>query len=174
MSKAAVTHVVEPVRATTNTDTLGTKAEREDFGNDDPCNRSPPVAISNYVVAIFQDLDLRVTEVNGVQPDENDSSPGRTLMVVPVVLVRASDTGDDEVGYRHAETADDENRLTAETIDEEDGRDGGEEHDDADHTGGKKRDGTASQTDTLEDEGGVVEDRVHLGLVSVTNGVIER
>lgn len=174
VSKAAVTYVVEPVGATTNTDTLGTQAEREDFRNDDPCDRSPPVEVSNHAVAVVWAFDLRVTEVDGVQPDEDDSSPGRTLVVVPVVLVRASNTSDDEVGNRHPETSDDENRLTAETIDEENGRDGGEEHDDADHTGGKKRDGTASQTDTLEDEGGVVENRVHLGLMSVTNGVIER
>jgi hypothetical protein len=70
---------------------------------------------------------LRITEVNGVKPDKDHSGPsgalvGRGAIVgrsscFPIRSISGSDTSDDEVGDGHADAADDENRLSAESVD---------------------------------------------------------
>lgn len=82
-------------------------------------------------------MDSRVAEVNGVEPDEDDSRPRGTLVVVEVASVRARDASNDEMRDGHTNATYDEDRLAAETIDVENGRNGGEEHDDTHNAGGE-------------------------------------
>jgi hypothetical protein len=111
---------------------------------------------------------LRITEVNSVKPNEDNSGPSGTLVRFgaiigrssgfPVSSVSGSNTSNDEVGNGHADAANNEDLLSAKSVDVQDGGDRGEEHDDAHHSGGEEGDRVVStlasaETDTLEDEG---------------------
>ena len=88
---------------------------------------------------------LRITEVNGVKPDKDHSGPSGALMgggaiigrssSFPIGSIGSSDTSNYEVGDCHADSANDENRLSAESVDVQNGRYRREEHDDAHNTG---------------------------------------
>lgn len=87
---------------------------------------------------------LRITEVNSVKPDKDHSGPsgalvGRGAIVgrsscFPIRSISGSDTSDDEMGDGHADAADDENRLSAKSVDVQNSGYRGEEHDDAYNT----------------------------------------
>jgi hypothetical protein len=91
---------------------------------------------------------LRITEVNGVKPDKDNSSPSSALMGFgaiigrssgfPICSISSSNTSDDEVGDGHADAANDEDLLSAKSVDVQDGGDRGEEHDDTHHSGGEE------------------------------------
>jgi hypothetical protein len=115
----------------------------------------------------MHDEHLRVTEVNSVKPDKDNSSPASALMgfgaiigrggSFPVLSVSGSDTSDDKVGNGHANTTNDEDCLPAKSVDVQDGRDRGEEHDDANNSSCEERDGivgtlTCTEANALEDE----------------------
>jgi hypothetical protein len=130
-----LTYVVQPIGRSSDTDTLGTHTKREDLGDDNPGHRSPGV-----------------TEVNGVEPDEDDGDPTSSPVVRPVVAVSTDNTGYDEMGDSHPNTTSNEDNLSSEAIDVEHCRDGGEEHDDTDNTSSKERRGATAQAKALEDE----------------------
>jgi hypothetical protein len=96
----------------------------------------------------MQNEHLRITKVNGIKPDKDNSSPSSALMRFgaiigrsggfPICSISGSDTSNDEVGDGHANAADDENLFSAKSVDVQDGGDCGEEHDDAHHSSGEK------------------------------------
>ena len=79
----------------------------------------------------------------------------------PVVTASTDDDGNDEVADTHDNSAGNQGWLTAPGVDVKDSRDGGKEHDNANNTGSKKRDGVAFETDATEDERGVVKNEVN-------------
>ena len=84
-------------------------------------------------------------------------------MVLPRVLIETRENCNDKVAGSHEEGAGDEDGLPAGLIDPYDGRNGREEHHNAYHTGGEKRDGVACQAEVPEDERCVVENGVDTG-----------
>lgn len=80
----------------------------------------------------------------------------------PIIFKRASDACDNKMRSSHANASRDQDRLSPEVIDEQNSWDGCYEHDDADNTGGKQRGRVAVQTKAVEDERGVVQNRVDL------------
>jgi hypothetical protein len=90
---------------------------------------------------------LRITEVNGVEPNENNGGPSSTLVrfgaivgrsgPFPILSVSSSDTSDDKVGNSHADAANDENRLSTESIDVQNGGYCRQEHHNAYYTRGQ-------------------------------------
>ena len=82
--------------------------------------------------------NLRITEMDGVKPDEDNSGPSGALMGLgavigrsgcfPILSISRSNTSDDEMAHGHADAANDQNRLSAESVDVQDGGDRGEEH----------------------------------------------
>jgi hypothetical protein len=98
--------------------------------------------------------------VHNEQPDHADSSPSSGLVVRPVIGVLGKDDGDDDVACGHANGSDGEDWATADSIDPENGGNGGDEHDDADYTGGEKLSGVAALAKLFEDGGRVVQNSI--------------
>ena len=80
---------------------------------------------------------MLTTKVDDKEPDHDHSSPTSITVVLPRVLKRASDTGNDEVGYGHADGTNDKHGLTAELVDIKNGGNRGEEHGNAYHACGQ-------------------------------------
>lgn len=100
------------------------------------------------------------TEAGGEEPDKGTSDPTSSDVGGPIVTASGNDDGDDHVAGTHDGSTGDQGGLTSPCVNVEHSRDGGNEEDDTDDSGCKKRDGVALQTDLLEDERGVVEDEV--------------
>lgn len=113
------TYVAQPVSTNGESNGLGSNTWREDLRWNNP-------------------VDTANTEskVGNVQPDEHRSRPSSRRVLVPRILVHGVDCSDDELRDGHARTTNHENLLAAPAVHEHDGRDGGEEVDDADHAGG--------------------------------------
>jgi hypothetical protein len=90
----------EPVRRSTECNTIWTVGQRPDFSDDNPCARSPGVS-----------------EVNDEKPDHDNGSPSSTLVVWPVVRKAGDDAGNDEMASSHADRTGNEDRLTTPAID---------------------------------------------------------
>ena len=105
----------------------------------------------------------RVSKVDLIDPDENDSDPSGSCTSFGLPFGRskgAVKSSDDNVRDTHANGTSDEDGLATKLINVEDGRDGGEHKQDTADTTGQKRSGVASQTQVLEDESGVVQNSV--------------
>lgn len=127
-----------PVTATTDTDTLGAHAEREDLRGDDPCNWTPGIG-----------------KVDDEDPHEHNSGPTGGAVFLKSTLVGSDDTRDNEVAGSHACSTGDQNLLTTNLIDEEYGRDGEQEFDDTDDSGREEGSCVSGEFHVLEDEGAV-------------------
>jgi len=108
-------------------------------------------------------LSLPVTETGDEDPDHDDGGPSGTevLTVEPSFSVPGDKDCDDKVAECHDPSTSDKHGLTTQLVDVHDGRDGEEEHDNTDHTGGEEGNGVSSETEGLEDLRGVVEDSVN-------------
>lgn len=92
------------------------------------------------------------------QPDHHYGSPSSRLLVVEVVNVLGKNDRDDEVAESHAEGTDREYRPASDAVDPEDGRNGGDEHDNAHDTGGEETGRRLAEAELTEDGRGIVED----------------
>lgn len=79
-------------------------------------------------------------------------------MRLKLVDVLGKNHGDDEMASTHANSADSQDRLTAESVDPQDCRDGSDKHDDTDDTSGQETGGVAAETKLSKDLRGVVQD----------------
>lgn len=125
-----------PVTATTNTNTLGTHAEREDLGGDNPRDGAPGVG-----------------KVDHKDPYKHDTGPTGRTVSHELALVRTNDTGNDEVANRHASSTRDQDLLTTDLVNPEYGRDGEEELHNANDSGCEQGGGVSGQIHILEDVG---------------------
>lgn len=80
----------------------------------------------------------RVSKVDHKDPHKYDSSPSRGPVLQPFALVPANDARHNEVAGSHTRGTGDENLLAPDLIHPEHGRNGEEELDNADDTGGEK------------------------------------
>lgn len=140
-----VTYVVQPVGLSAKADSLGADAKREHLADNNPRNGAP-----------------REAKAYRVYPDEDNRYPAGSPVRLPIIAERARDASYDEVGRGHADTAGDKNGLPAEAIDIKDSRDCGQEHYHADNTRRKQRRRGTAEAQPLENERGVVENRIHL------------
>lgn len=69
----------------------------------------------------------------------------------------------DKMTNCHAYCADNEGRLATPAVDVHDRRNGGNKHDDANHTGCEKRNGVVGKPEFAEDDGGIVQNCVDSG-----------
>lgn len=79
----SATHIVEPVAAATDGDTLCTHAEREHLAHDDPSNWAPRLRSCNQLDSLVVESVQRntyVAEVDSVEPDKDNGSPAGTDM----------------------------------------------------------------------------------------------
>ena len=97
------------------------------------------------------------SKVNDKQPDHAHGSPAGGRLLVEAVDVPGQDDGDDEVARGHADGADDEDGLPAHAVNPQHGGDGGDEHDNTDHTRREQADGRGAEAELPEDLGSVVE-----------------
>lgn len=105
----------------------------------------------------------RVSEVDLVDPDENNGDPTSDCTLVTCPARRSKVTvqsGDDDVRNTHADGTSNEDRLATKLIDVQDSRDGGEHEQDTTNTTGQERTCVASQVQVLEDERSVVQNSV--------------
>lgn len=98
------------------------------------------------------------SEMHHKQPDHNNGSPSSRLLVVEVVNVLGKNHCDDEVAESHADGTDREYGLASDAVDPKNGRNGGDEHDDADHAGGEETGRGLAEAKLTEDGRGIVKD----------------
>lgn len=138
-----MTYVGQPVGPDGQTNSLRANARRENLRRHNPVN-TPNTK----------------RKVGDVDPDEHGRRPPRVAVRLPRVLVHRVDGADDELRDAHAGGADEQDLLAAPAVHEHDGRNGGEEIDDADDACCEEVDGVAVEADLLEDLRRVVYDGV--------------
>lgn len=131
--------VVHPVARCAQRDTIRSSAQWPDLGDDDPGTRSPTV-----------------TKVNDEEPDHGNGGPTGSLVVWPVVGVLGKENGNDDVACSHADGTGNQHGLASDSVDPQNSWDSGNEHDDANHAGGKEGNGVGGLSEILEDGRGVV------------------
>lgn len=88
--------VVEPVGATADGDTLGTERRGENLGGHGPGNGTPGAAVAQHK-----------------DHEEGDAGPALGRVAGPVVGELADENGDDHVGERHDDAADEQELAAA-------------------------------------------------------------
>jgi hypothetical protein len=92
--------VVEPVGTSSYTDALCAHPKGKDLADDDPGDWTPGVS-----------------EVNGIEPYEDDGDPSGGTVVFPVTLVCTDNTRDNEMRDSHADTTHNQDDFASEAID---------------------------------------------------------
>ena len=80
------------------------------------------------------------------QPHHRNSSPTCCFVCWPLVLILCKNNGDSDVANAHSDGSKCKNRFSSELVNVQDGRNGGEEHDNTDDTGGKEGSRVGRQT----------------------------
>ena len=94
------------------------------------------------------------------EPNHDDSSPTSTLVGWPLMLVLGEDDGDDEMAKTHSKSTESQSRSSSDSVNVQNGRNGCNQHYNADHAGREERDSVGRQPEGLEDLGRVVQDGV--------------
>lgn len=97
------------------------------------------------------------------EPDHGDGRPASCFVSAdgPGLLVPREDDGDDHVTGAHPNRSGVHDGFAAELVDVEDRGDGGEEHGDADDTGGEEGGCVTACAQSHEDGGGVIQDCIY-------------
>ncbi len=135
--------VVEPVGRGGDGGALCSDGNWENLGNESPGNWAPGGA-----------------EGGNVNPNQGDTDPSNNNVGWPVVLELSDDDGDGNHGKAHYHGSDEQHSLSADLIDDKHSWNSGNQENNTSNTSGEKGLGSASQSQRLEDVGGVVNNSV--------------
>lgn len=97
------------------------------------------------------------SKVDDKQPNHADSSPSSGLVSLKLVDVLGKNDGDDKMASTHANSANSQDRLTAESINPQDCRNGSNKHDNTNDTSGQETGSVAAEAKLSKDLRGVVQ-----------------
>lgn len=85
-------------------------------------------------------------EVNHEEPHHADSCPTSGGLFVEMINVPRKNNGDNDMTSAHADGAHCQHRLSTDSINPQDSRDGGDEHDDTNDAGSKETSGCSAES----------------------------